>query len=154
MWTIILMLAEKYRQERGDGGDIEIKVEISRVVNASPSLRSKKDLIEQFIDSVSTSGSIVDEWNAYIQAKKENELRALIEKENLKPSQTKDLIDSTFRDGALNTSGTAITRVMPPMSRFTPNGERCTRNQLITRELKILFERCFGLSTNPTRDRE
>lgn len=150
----ILMLVEKYRKERGDGDDIEIKIEISRAVNASPSLRSKKDLIEQFIDSVSTSGDIADEWNAYIQAKKEHELKALIKEENLKPEQTEELIESAFRDGALNISGTAITRVMPPMSRFTPNGERRTRKQLITRELKVFFERFFGLSTNPTRDRE
>mgnify|MGYP002653910761 FL=1 len=41
----ILMLVQKYRDERGDGDDKEIRAEISRAVDASPTLRNKKDLI-------------------------------------------------------------------------------------------------------------
>jgi type I restriction enzyme R subunit len=50
----ILMLVERYIQARGSGEDKEIRATIERAVNSSPSLRNKKDLIEQFVDSVST----------------------------------------------------------------------------------------------------
>ena len=49
------MLVEQYREAKGDGEDKEIRAEISRAVDSSPSLRNKKDLIEAFVDSVSTS---------------------------------------------------------------------------------------------------
>jgi type I restriction enzyme R subunit len=51
----ILLLVRKYRDERGDGGDKEVRAEITRAVDASPSLRNKKDLIEAFVDRVSVA---------------------------------------------------------------------------------------------------
>ena len=39
----------------GDGDDKELRAGISRAIDSSPSLRNKKDLIEQFVDSVSVS---------------------------------------------------------------------------------------------------
>ena len=51
----ILMLVEKYREERGDGADNEIDAlaKIRRAIDSSLSLRNKKDLIVAFVDSVS-----------------------------------------------------------------------------------------------------
>ena len=45
----ILMLVQKYRDARGDGEDVEIRANISRAIDSSPSLRNKKDLIEDFV---------------------------------------------------------------------------------------------------------
>lgn len=49
----ILMLVEKLREEHGDGEDREIRAEISRAVDASPYLRNKRDLVEDFVNKVS-----------------------------------------------------------------------------------------------------
>lgn len=46
----ILMLVEKYLKKKGTGEDKELRAAIDRAVNASPSLRNKKDLIERFVD--------------------------------------------------------------------------------------------------------
>lgn len=54
----ILMLVERYIQAKGTGKDKEILATIERAVNSSPSLRNKKDLIEQFVDSVSTTAKV------------------------------------------------------------------------------------------------
>ena len=58
----ILLLVEKYRTAHGDGDDKdkELRAETSRAVDASPTLRSEKDLVEHFVDSVSVDG-VVDE---------------------------------------------------------------------------------------------
>lgn len=40
----ILVLVDKHPKERGDGKDKEVRAEISRAVDSSPSLRNKKDL--------------------------------------------------------------------------------------------------------------
>ena len=49
----ILMLVQKYREAKGDGQDREIRATISHAIDASPSLRNKKDLVEDFVDSIS-----------------------------------------------------------------------------------------------------
>jgi type I restriction enzyme, R subunit len=44
------MLVRRYRDAHGDGEDKEIRAEISRAIDSSPTLRNKKDLIEDFVD--------------------------------------------------------------------------------------------------------
>ena len=145
----ILMLVAKYREEHGgDGQDKEIRAEISRAVDASPTLRNKKDLIEDFVDSVSVDGAIDEEWQAFIAAKREAELAKIIEDENLRADSTRDFVETAFRDGALRTTGTAITKVLPPVSRFASGGGHGEKKQRVIQKLAAFFERFFGLSSN------
>jgi type I restriction enzyme R subunit len=143
----ILMLVQKYRERHGDGKDIEIRAEISRAVDASPTLRNKKDLIENFVDSVSADGAIDEEWQAFIAAKRESELNSIITEESLRPEATRSFVETAFRDGVLNTSGTAITTVLPAVSRFSADGLRSEKKQRVIAKLATFFERFFGLSS-------
>lgn len=135
----ILMLVEKYRTTHGDGDDKELRTEISRAVDASPSLRNKRDLIEEFVDRVTVDGAIDDEWQAFITARREAELEAIITEENLRGDHTRKFIDTAFRDGTIRTSGTAITKVLPPVSRFSAagghRGKEATRHREARRVL-------------------
>ncbi|MEN6429337.1 MAG: type I restriction endonuclease subunit R [Coriobacteriales bacterium] len=142
----ILMLVEKYREARSDGSDVEIRASINRAVDASPTLRNKKDLIEAFVDSVSATGEIDEEWQAFIRARLEAELDAIIAAEGLRPEATRAYIDIAFRDGALRTTGTAITEVLPPVSRFSPDGGHGEKKQRVLAKLAEFFERFFGLA--------
>jgi type I restriction enzyme R subunit len=148
----ILMLVEKYRAARGDGEDKEIRAEITRAVDASPSLRNKKDLVENFVDSVSATGEIDDEWRAYVAARREAELDEIIEAENLRRDETHAFIDAAFRDGAIQTTGTAITKVLPPVSRFAAGGGHGEKKQRVLSKLSDFFERFFGLSSTGNSD--
>ena len=47
---------------------------IERAINSSPGLRNKKDLIEQFVDSVNTKAKVDAQWQAFVAAKKAEEL--------------------------------------------------------------------------------
>lgn len=142
----ILMLVQKYRSQHGDGEDKEIRAEISRAVDASPTLRNKKDLIEAFVDSVSVDGAIDEEWQAFIAAKREAELEAIIEDERLRAEAARAFIETAFRDGALRTSGTAITKVLSPASRFSADGGHGEKKQHVIEKLNAFFERFFGLA--------
>jgi type I restriction enzyme R subunit len=144
----ILMLVQKYRDERGDGDDKEIRAEISRAVDSSPSLRNKKDLIENFVDNISVNGEIDQEWRAFIAAKREAELETIITEENLRPDETRIFVETAFRDGQIRTSGTAITKVLPPVSRFAADGGHGEKKQRVVQKLGAFFERFFGLSSS------
>ncbi len=141
----ILMLVKKYREERGDGDDKELRAEITRAVDASPTLRNKKDLIENFVDSVSIVGEVDDEWASFIATQRDAELDAIIKDENLRPAPTRAFMEMAFRDGALQTSGTAITKVLPPASRFAADGGHGEKKQRVLAKLGEYFERFLGL---------
>jgi type I restriction enzyme R subunit len=142
----ILMLVQKYREQRGDGDDVEIRAQITRAVDASPTLRNKRDLIEAFVDSVSATGEIDVEWNRFIVAKREAELEQIINDERLRPDETRAYIETAFRDGGIRTTGTAITKVLPPASRFAADGGHGEKKQRVLDKLGEFFERFFGLS--------
>lgn len=142
----ILMLVQKYRDERGDGDDKEVRAEITRAIDASPSLRNKKDLIEAFVDRVSADGEVDEEWARFIAARRDAELERIIAEEDLRPDETREFVDRAFRDGAIQATGVSITKVLPPASRFSADGGHGDKKQRVLAKLGEYFERFFGLS--------
>jgi type I restriction enzyme R subunit len=148
----ILLLVQKYRDERGDGKDREILAEITRAIDSSPSLRNKKELIEAFVDKVSATGAVDEEWDAFVATQRAAELDRIIDEENLRPDATHEFVDRAFRDGSIQTTGTAITKVLPPASRFAGNGGHGEKKQRVLAKLGAFFERFFGLSAAEWRE--
>ena len=143
----VLMLVEKHRAERGNGADRELDayMEIQRAVDSSHSLRNKRDLIMDFVDSVSTSPNIQEDWRLFIEARRTVELDQIVADEQLDPEEARAFVASAFRDGGVPTTGTAITKVLPPRSRFTPEGDHAGRKQRVIERLQAFFERFSGL---------
>ncbi len=50
------------------------------------------------------------------------------------------------RVNAIQTTGTAITRILPSVSRFSPDGGHGEKKQRVLARLGAFFERYFGLS--------
>ena len=146
----ILMLVAKYRAAKGDGENKEIRAQISRAVDASPTLRNKKDLIETFVDSISVSGEVDEEWRDYIQRRRQEELQEIIDAERLKQQETYDFVLNAFREGGIRRTGTDITKVMPPVSRFGQNGAHSQQKQRVLAKLVAFFERFMGLVAEDT----
>lgn len=142
----ILMLVENLRATHGDGDDKELRADIARAVDASPSLRNKRDLIGDFVNRVSSNGAIDDEWRAFISAKREAELDAIFAAEGLRADAAREFIETVFRDGALRATATAITKVVPPASRLSEDGGHGAKKQRVIEKLGAYFERSFGLA--------
>ena len=138
----ILMLVQKYHDTHCD--DKEILITIKRAIDSSPELRSKKALIENFINGINEIDDVTAEWHDYVAREKEKELVSIITDERLKPEETRKFIDNSFRDGVLKTTGTDIDKLMPPVSRFG-DSHRTEKKQTIVERLKAFFERFFGI---------
>ncbi|MDO5672950.1 MAG: type I restriction endonuclease subunit R [Actinomycetaceae bacterium] len=138
----ILMMVEKYRAKRGDGEDKELRAQILGSVDASPSLRSKRDLVEAFVDSVSTKASVAEDWKAFVDARREAELGQIIADENLKDDAARAFVEAAFRDGHLRVSGTGIGDILKPVTRF--GGREAIKNRVVQR-LQAFFERFYNL---------
>ncbi|MCW5263164.1 type I restriction endonuclease subunit R [Verminephrobacter eiseniae] len=142
----ILLLVEQYLKKKGTGDDKEIRAAIERAINSSPSLRNKKDLIESFVDSVTTKTKVDAQWQSFVATKKTEELERIISEENLNAEATRTFIDNAFRDGSIAATGTAITKILPPVSRFSKNNGHATKKQTVLDKLAAFFERYFGMA--------
>ena len=137
----ILMLVEKYHA--ANGADKSIIGVIDRAVGSSPELRSKKELIDGFIATVNTDTRVMEDWRTYVTEEKEKALASIVAEENLKPDETGRFVASTFRDGRLKTTGTAIDAILPPVRRF--GGGRAEKKRSVIEKLKAFFEKFMGL---------
>ena len=138
----ILLLVQKYHDSNCT--DKEILVNISKAIGSSLQLRSKKELIENFISSVNADTDVDQGWREYVQRRKAEELQEIIESEHLKPEETEKFIESSFRDGQVRTTGTDIDKILPPMSRFG-GGNRKEKKKTVIEKIRTFFEKYFGL---------
>lgn len=139
----ILMLVKKYHDSNCD--DKEILVTIQKAVDASPELRSKKQLIETFIAGINDVDDVMAEWHGFVAVEREKELTQIIQEEKLKEPETRKFLENAFRDGEIKTTGTDIDKLMPPVSRFGGGGARAKKKQTVIDKLKGFFERFFGI---------
>lgn len=97
------------------------------------------------MDSISASGDVDEQWRAFIAAQREAGLERIIAEEGLKPAETRAFLETAFREGSVRGTGTAITRILPPLSRFSPDGAHAEQKGRVLARLGAYFERFFGL---------
>ena len=139
------MLVKKYHDSHCS--DKEVLITIRKAVDASPELRSKKQLIETFIAGVNDVDDVMTEWNSYVAEEREQELTQIIQEEKLREPETRKFVENAFRDGEIKTTGTDIDKLMPPVSRFGGGG-RAKKKQTVIDKLQAFFERFFGIGVS------
>jgi type I restriction enzyme R subunit len=92
----IIELIKKYHLDHTKNK--EILIDINKAIDSSIELRNKKDLIEQFIQSLDISSSVDGDWIEFVEKKKREELEKIIKDENLNPDETYKFIENSFRD--------------------------------------------------------
>ena len=139
------MLVEKYREERGDGTDSEVETltKIRRAIDSSISLRNKRDLILAFVDRVSVDSDVKEDWRRYVEARRDEELEQIIADEGLEPEATRAFVERAFRDGAIPTTGAAVTGILPPTSRFSADDGYGIKKQTVLDRLAAFFDTVF-----------
>ena len=139
----ILMLVAKYHNDNCENK--EILVAIDKAIKSSLQLRSKKELIENFIETINADTNVNEDWQRFVREQREADIQSLIAEEKLKPEETKKFVANAFRDGVLKTTGTDVDRILPPVSRFGGGGSRDKKKQTVIEKLKAFFEKYFGL---------
>ena len=137
----ILLLVKKYHDSHKE--DKEVLISIQKAIDSSFELRSKKQLIETFIEGINDVDDVMIEWRTYVAEEKERQLAEIIEEEKLKPEETRQFVEYSFRDGSMKTTGTDIDKILPPVSRF--GGGREKKKATVIQRLLGFFERFFGL---------
>jgi len=140
----ILELIKKYHEDHIKNK--EILIDINKAIDSSVELRNKKDLIEQFIISLDMQSAIDKDWESFVKGKKIEELEQIIKDENLNHDEAYKFVQNAFRDGGVMITGTAISKVLPPVSRFSKTGERTKKRKIILNKFTRFFEKFFDIS--------
>ena len=141
----ILALVAEYHQSNCQ--DKEVVVKIQKAIAASPDLRNKRDLIEQFLERMTPTDStdVMDNWDKYVAEQRNADLQRIIDEEKLKAAETQAFMAHAFEDGQLSTIGTAITRILPPMPLFGGGGKRTEKKRTVVEKLQAFFQKYFEL---------
>lgn len=142
----IIELIKKYHESHLK--DKEIRVAINKAIDSSVELRNKKDLIEKFILSLTPGADVSDDWQSFIEDQKIEELNQIIHVENLDKDATYEFIKNAFRDGYVQTTGTGIAKILPPVSRFSHSGERTQKKEMVIEKIRTFFNRFWDISSN------
>ena len=67
--------------------------------------------------------------------------------ENLNKEETYKFINNVFRDGFVPTTGTAVNKILPPVSLFTKNNDRGQKRASVLEKIKSFFERFKDIAT-------
>lgn len=92
--------------------DKALMADVERAIHSSYELRNKRDLIEQFIDSLDHSDDVEADWRAYVAKKREEEPSAIIADERLDDEGMRDLVKRAFQSGGIPESGTEVVDLM------------------------------------------
>lgn len=142
--SYVLQLIRQYH----DGGcrDGEVKVNIRKSIDASISLHSKRDLILDFVDSLTPSNDdIAEAWRAYVDERRRADEDSLIARYGLDRGKAPALLGSILETGEVPESGTAIVSVLPPTNMFSPAGERASLKGRVIVALREFLERYRGI---------
>jgi type I restriction enzyme R subunit len=139
----ILELIRKYHDDYLQ--DKEIVVTIGKAIDSSMELRNKKDLIEQFIASLTPATHVDDDWRNFVSEKQKEELNKIITDEDLNPEETEKFVQNAFRDGFIQETGTAITKILPPLNPFAAGNQYATKKLAVIEKLKRFLERFLGI---------
>lgn len=138
----ILMLVKKYQQDGNQNKEIVVTIE--KAVNSSMNLRSKKELIRNFLARVNAQTEVDGDWKKFVDEQREQELVVIIDEEKLKVDETHKFVDNSFRDGVLKTTGTDIDDILPAVSRFG-GGNRVEKKKRVIDRLMAYFEKYLEL---------
>lgn len=70
------------------------------------------------------------------------------EEENLNKEMTYEFVKKSFESGAVETSGTDVSDMLPPMSRFSEDNNRSQKKENVINKLINFFDIFFNISNN------
>ena len=72
----------------------------------------------------------------------------IVKRKNLNKEETYRFIHSSFEQGRVETNGTEVSSILPPMSMFTPNNDRQEKKNKVIDKLLEFFDKFFSISNN------
>ncbi len=138
----ILYLVALYHEKH----DKDTLVSITKSIDSSPDLRDKKNLIEAFVNSLTPSSDVYEDWKTFVDEQKTKELQNIIKKEELDSQKAKKFMEMAFMRGYVPEGGLEINDILPPIDPFDAKANRSGRLQRVVECLKNFFSKYFDIA--------
>ncbi len=121
---------------------------ICSLIRSSIGHRAKESLVVDFINSVDLDAfedkaSIIDGFYKFAQAKQQEEVKKLIEEENLKENEAKRYIAISLKREYASENGTELNALLPKMSPLNP--QYLTKKQGVFQKIASFVEKFKGI---------
>lgn len=140
----ILDLVKKYQKQNSKDRELTLR-DIDRAIKSSPEMRNKKDLIDEFVESITPTSEVDDDWNTFVRKKMQEEVSDIISSEKLQEVPARKFIKNSFENGFVQTDGTDVAAIMPPMNPFKKAAGREEKKSEILDKIKAFFNRFYDL---------
>ncbi|RDU72759.1 type I restriction endonuclease subunit R [Helicobacter aurati] len=133
----ILFLLETYHKNT----ESKIKEDILKTIQSSPSLMDKKELIEEFLNTIdhNKNTDFKTSFRTYMQEQSQKELDSIIKQENLHIEKTKEYLQEAFEINFFQDKGMKIQSLLPKINIFEQDSH--SKRQLSIAKLKAFFEK-------------
>ena len=108
---------------------------------------AQKDLIENFIDSLTPTSNVDEDWKKYVNEQKIAELDKIIEEENLNKEETYKYVNNAFKNGYVQENGIQINKVLPPLPIIDPQKRRQKKRETVIQKIIAFFNRFRDISS-------
>ncbi len=121
---------------------------ICSLIRSSIGHRAKESLIVDFINSVDLDefeekASIIESFYRFAQTKQKEEVKRLIEEENLKEEEAKRYISISLKREYASENGTGLNSILPKMSPLNP--QYLTKKQSVFQKIASFVEKFKGV---------
>lgn len=141
----ILELVKKYQKEQEEENKEIILQDIDRAVRSSPQMRDKKDLIDDFVKTITPTSNVDDDWNTFVHARLLKEMQTIIETEKLNEDKARVYIKNCFNEGYVKVAGTEVANILPPSNPFKVESKYEQKKQNVIDKIKTFFNRFYDL---------
>ena len=76
------------------------------------------------------------------------ELAKIIAEENLNKEETYKYVQRSFEQGRVETNGTDVSDILPPMNMFSPTNDRQEKKNIVIDKLTEFFDKFFSITGN------
>lgn len=135
----ILELIEKYQDSKFT--DYEIVINIRKAVDSSVSLRSKKELIEKFLETINADSHVTDDWSEFVKERYQADLDKLIKEHNLQAEAGRRFMENALKVEEFKTIGPDFDAVLPPVSLFASEDEN---KAAVARKIAPILEEFYN----------
>ena len=81
-------------------------------------------------------------------SKRKKELDKIIDEEQLNVDATYKFIEKSFDQGKIETNGTEVSNILPPMNMFSKDKSREVKKKNVIDKLLKFFDKFFSISNN------
>lgn len=136
---ILIMVQAKLEECGASEKTLELD-DILSLMLSRPELRSKKELIQNFVDTLTRESNVVACFHEYVQKEIEREITEMVSTQNLKEKETREYVAMCLKSREVITNGTALSNCLPAFNPITQSKLRLKAKDILVEKIQSFLD--------------